>query len=74
MARFEALPGMEMPTQGKDPDLLHVQQLEAVMNWIDAHVMSVEPVPVENAQTVMDTLEPVKVENVIDKTIKGKRK
>ena len=43
MERFAALPGFVMPTQGRDPDLLHVQQLEAVLTWIECNMPNTVP-------------------------------
>lgn len=50
----KALPGFIMPTQGRDPDLLHAQQLEAIADWLEEH-----QAPIANAQSVIDSLEVV---------------
>lgn len=49
MERFAQLPGFIMPTQGKDPDLLHVQQLQAILEWIDCQ--QEKPVPIVEPTT-----------------------
>jgi len=52
MDRFAQLPGLVMPTQGKDPDLLHVQQLQAVMEWIECQQQTkvIEPATYERLE------------------------
>ena len=59
MDRFAALPGLVMPTQGKDPDLLHVQQLQAVIEWIDCQQQKAAggELPIENGLTAMRSME-----------------
>ena len=59
MDRFAQLPGLVMPTQGKDPDLLHVQQLQAVIEWIECQQQKAakEESPIENGLTAMRSME-----------------
>lgn len=62
MDRFAALPGFVMPTQGRDPDLLHVQQLEAVMEWIECNMLNEKPqMEIANAATMMRSMEAVTI-------------
>lgn len=50
--------GFILPTQGHDPDLLYVIQLEAIRDHLKTKA---EPQPVETALTKMQEMEPVKV-------------